>query len=409
MRNKARRVHDTLTAERQPVDGWLLFCALAILCIGWVMVTSASSEISSERFDGNAFYYSMRHGIFIVIGLVAAICTLRVPMSAWQQRSFAMLMLGFVLLVVVLVVGREINGAKRWIPLPLVGGVQASEIAKLCLMIWLAGYLDRRLDKVRASVVNGLILPCVPLLLMIVLLALEPDFGSIVVMGGAVMGMLLMAGVAWWGFIVLLGLAGGGGWLLAIAEPYRWERLTTYTDPWANMYDSGYQLTQALIAFGRGHLSGMGLGNSVQKLFYLPEAHTDFVFAVLAEELGLIGATAVVALFGLLIYRAFKIGRRAELAGLPFSAYLGYGIALVLGAQAFINIGVASGLLPTKGLTLPLMSYGGSSLIVSCMQIAILLRIDAETRKLTRSPTGNAAAPRRKAKKPTETPQGAQA
>ncbi len=205
MRNKARRVHDTLTAERQPVDGWLLFCALAILCIGWVMVTSASSEISSERFDGNAFYYSMRHGIFIVIGLVAAICTLRVPMSAWQQRSFAMLMLGFVLLVVVLVVGREINGAKRWIPLPLVGGVQASEIAKLCLMIWLAGYLDRRLDKVRASVVNGLILPCVPLLLMIVLLALVLGRGPIaaVIPHAALAGILMKVGweIIDWGYL----------------------------------------------------------------------------------------------------------------------------------------------------------------------------------------------------------------
>ncbi|WP_158772921.1 putative lipid II flippase FtsW [Cobetia sp. L2A1] len=405
MRDKTSRLRDTLSTDQQPIDGWLVFASIAILCIGWVMVTSASSEISSERFDGNAFYYSLRHGIFILIGLIAACCTLRIPMSEWQQRSFAMLMLGFALLIVVLIVGREINGAKRWIPLPVVGGVQASEIAKLCLMIWLAGYLERRLDKVRSSVVNGLILPCIPLMLMVVLLALEPDFGSVVVMGGAVMGMLLLSGVAWWGFIVLLVLALGGGWLLAIAEPYRWERLTTYTDPWANMYDSGYQLTQALIAFGRGHLTGMGLGNSVQKLFYLPEAHTDFVFAVLAEELGLIGATAVVGLFALLIYRAFKISRRAELAGLPFNAYLGYGIALVFGAQAFINIGVASGLLPTKGLTLPLMSYGGSSLIISCVQVAVLLRIDAETRLLSRG----TVTPRRKAKLPTDTPQGAKA
>ncbi len=222
-----------------------------------------------------------------------------------------------------------------------------------------------------------------------VLLILEPDYGAVVVMTGCVMGMLLMAGAPWGRFVIILAAVGLLGFYVAIAEPYRLARLTSFSDPWADQFASGYQLTQALIAFGRGHWFGMGLGNSVQKLFYLPEAHTDFVFAVLAEELGLFGAIAVVGLFALLIYRAMAVGRRAELAGLAFAAYASYGIALVIGAQAFINIAVSTGMLPTKGLTLPLLSYGGSSLLISAMMVALLLRADIETRQALRraSPT----------------------
>ncbi|MGM0638642.1 MAG: peptidoglycan glycosyltransferase FtsW, partial [Pseudomonadota bacterium] len=255
--------------------------------------------------------------------------------------------------------------------------------AKLCLIVYMAGYLERFLPQVRRQW-GAFLRPLVVLAVIGVLLILEPDYGAVVVMTACVMGMLLMAGAPWGRFLLLALLVAAGGALLAVAEPYRLARLISFVDPWADQFASGYQLTQALIAFGRGSWLGMGLGNSVQKLFYLPEAHTDFVFAVLAEELGLFGAVGIVGLFALLIWRAMAVGRRAELARQPFAAYLSYGIALVVGAQAFINIAVSSGMLPTKGLTLPLLSYGGSSLLVSAVMMALLLRADIETRQAQR-------------------------
>jgi cell division protein FtsW len=261
--------------------------------------------------------------------------------------------------------------------------LQASEVAKFCLIIYVAGYLERFLPQVRRQW-GAFLRPLVVMALIAFLLILEPDYGAVVVMTACVMGMLLMAGAPWGRFALLLVLVAGGGLLLAIAEPYRLARLTSFADPWADQFASGYQLTQALIAFGRGHWLGVGLGNSVQKLFYLPEAHTDFVFAVIAEELGLFGALIVVGLFALLVYRAMAVGRRAELARMPFAAYLSYGIALVVGVQAFINIAVSTGMLPTKGLTLPLLSYGGSSLVISAMMMALLLRADIEVRQAWR-------------------------
>ncbi len=373
------RLRQKLSTQDQPFDGWLLFAAVALMLIGWVMVTSASTEVAAG-LTGNPWYFSQRHALFVVLALAAAGFTLRSPLGWWRANGPLLLLVSIALLVLVLFVGREVNGSRRWLSIPGVPfNLQVSEVAKLCLIAYMAGYLERFLPQVRRHW-GAFLRPLLVMGIIAVLLILEPDYGAVVVMTACVMGMLLMAGAPWVRFVLILGGVGVLGFYVAIAEPYRLARLTSFSDPWADQFASGYQLTQALIAYGRGHWLGMGLGNSVQKLFYLPEAHTDFVFAVLAEELGLFGAIGVVGLFALLIYRAMAVGRRAELAGMAFAAYLSYGIALVVGAQAFINIAVSTGMLPTKGLTLPLLSYGGSSLLVSAMMVALLLRADIETR-----------------------------
>lgn len=380
-----------LSTADQPFDGWLLVATLSLMLIGWVMVTSASTEVASS-LTGNPYYFSIRHGIFLVGAVVLAGLALRVPLAWWKANGPLLLLVGIGLLVLVLLVGREVNGSRRWLSVPGIPfNIQASEFAKLFLIAYLAGYLERFLPQVRQQW-GAFLRPLVVMAVIAVLLILEPDYGAVVVMTGCVMGMLLMAGAPWGRFALLLVLVAGGAVLLAVAEPYRLARLTSFADPWADQFASGYQLTQALIAYGRGHWLGMGLGNSVQKLFYLPEAHTDFVFAVLAEELGLFGAIAVIGLFALLIWRSMAVGRRAELARLPFAAFLSYGIALIIGAQAFINIAVSTGMLPTKGLTLPLLSYGGSSLVVSALMMALVLRADIETRRVLRRK--RSAAPR---------------
>ncbi|MCE3027566.1 putative lipid II flippase FtsW [Salinicola sp. DM10] len=366
------------TTRHQSFDGWLLLSALALMLIGWVMVTSASTEIAAS-LTGNPYYFSIRHGIFVLAAIGVGLLAVRLPLWWWREKGPMLLILGLALLVLVLLVGREINGSRRWIPLGIVN-VQASEVAKLFMIVYVAGYLERFLPEVRRTW-GAFMRPLAVMALIGFLLILEPDYGAVVVMTGCVMGMLLLSGAPLWRFLLILIVVGSGAVMLAVAEPYRLQRITSFANPWADQYNTGYQLTQALIAFGRGHWLGLGLGNSVQKLFYLPEAHTDFVFAVLAEELGLFGAVGVILLFALLVFRAFRIGRKAELARMPFAAYLCYGIALVIGAQAFINISVSSGMLPTKGLTLPLLSYGGSSLIVSGIMVAMLFRVDAEVRR----------------------------
>ncbi|KJZ11289.1 MULTISPECIES: putative lipid II flippase FtsW [Halomonas] len=382
-RQRLGALRERLSTRDHAFDGWLVVATLSLLLIGWVMVTSASTEVASS-LTGNAWYFSIRHGIFVLGGLTVGCLALRVPLAWWKANGPLLLVVGLVLLLLVLLVGREVNGSRRWLSIPGVPfNLQASEVAKLCLIAYMAGYLERFLPQVRRQW-GAFLRPLVVVGVVAVLLILEPDYGGVVVMTSCVMGMLLMAGAPWGRFLLLFVLVGTLGAILAVAEPYRMARLTSFIDPWADQFASGYQLTQALIAFGRGHLIGMGLGNSVQKLFYLPEAHTDFVFAVLAEELGMVGAIAVVGLFALLVWRAMAVGRRAELARLPFAAYLSYGIALVIGAQAFINIAVSTGMLPTKGLTLPLLSYGGSSLVVSCIMVALLLRVDIETRERQR-------------------------
>ena len=283
-----------------------------------------------------------------------------------------------VLLILVLVpgVGKGVNGSHRWLPLgPL--NLQASEVAKFCMVIYMGGYLVRRLDEVRSSW-KGIAKPTLPLGIFCILLYFEPDFGALVVLMGTVMGMIFLGGMRFSQFIMVISSV--IALLVAVVglQPYRVARLQSFLDPWSDPFGTGYQLSQAQIAFGRGEWFGTGLGNSVQKLFYLPEAHTDFVFSVLAEELGFIGAAALIIIYGVLIVNIFRIGRRAEKIKAFFKAYVCYGFGIIFAGQALINIGVNVGALPTKGLTLPLVSYGGSSLLVSCAMLAVILRVDYE-------------------------------
>ncbi len=361
------------------LDFPLLAGALGLLGLGLVMITSASSEVASA-LAGSPFYFMVRHLIYLVIGFCACFVTLLVPMAIWQRMGWWLLAGAFLLLVAVLVpgLGREVNGSMRWIGFGMFN-VQPSEVAKVFVVLYLAGYLVRRQQEVRESW-GGFFKPFVVLLPMAVLLLMEPDFGATVVMMGAAAAMLFLGGVGLFRFGLMVVLAVLAVFVLVQAQPYRMARLTTFTDPWAGQFGSGYQLTQALIAFGRGEWLGVGLGNSIQKQFYLPEAHTDFVFAVLAEELGMVGALLTVALFVFVSVRALYIGLWAERAKQFFSAYVAFGLAVLWIGQFLINIGVNVGLLPTKGLTLPFLSYGGSSLVICCVSLGLLLRIEWERR-----------------------------
>ncbi len=360
------------------LDFPLLVGCLALLGLGLVMITSASSEVAAVQ-AGNTMYYMIRHLVYLVIGLMAAVFTLQVPISTWQRLSVPLLGFAAVLLVVVLVpgVGRQVNGASRWIGFGAFN-VQPSELVKVFAVFYLASYLVRRQKQVRESWL-GFINPFIVLMPLAALLLMEPDFGATVVMFGAAGAMLFLGGVGLLRFLLLV-VAATGGVLVLIQDPYRWERITNFSNPWADQFGAGYQLSQALIAFGRGEWLGVGLGNSIQKQFYLPEAHTDFVFAVLAEELGMVGALLTVALFSFVVIRALYIGLWAEKTKQLFSAYVAYGLAMLWIGQILINIGVNIGLLPTKGLTLPFLSYGGSSLIICCVILGVLLRIEWEQR-----------------------------
>ncbi|MFJ3482327.1 putative lipid II flippase FtsW [Pseudomonas sp. NPDC090202] len=361
------------------VDFPMLAGCLALLGLGLVMITSASSEVAAVQSD-NALYMMTRHLIYLVLGLGACVATMMIPVATWQRLGWLMLLGAFGLLILVIVpgVGREVNGSMRWIGFGMFN-VQPSEIAKVFVVIFLAGYLIRRQTEVRESWM-GFFKPFIVLLPMAGLLLMEPDFGATVVMMGSAAAMLFLGGVGLFRFTLMVVLAVGAVFVLVQAQPYRMARLITFTDPWSDQFGSGYQLTQALIAFGRGEWFGVGLGNSVQKQFYLPEAHTDFVFSVLAEELGVAGSLATVALFVFVSLRAMYIGMWAERAKQFFAAYTAYGLAFLWIGQFLINIGVNVGLLPTKGLTLPFLSYGGSSLIICCASLGLLLRIEWESR-----------------------------
>ena len=370
-----------LATTPRAYDPLLLLSALSLLIIGLLMITSASMEVSNRDY-GSPFYHALKHGIFMVVALGVALVVFMIPMRLWQQTGHWWLLVGFVFLVLVLIpgIGREVNGSSRWIRLGPVN-IQASELAKFCMIMYMGGYLVRRLDEVRTQL-SGFLKPMAVLSLFICLLLLEPDFGAVVVMGGTVLGMIFLSGMVLWQFLLVVLGAIAAAVVMVISSPYRWERVTSFWNPWADPFGAGYQLSQAQIAFGRGEWFGLGLGNSVQKLFYLPEAHTDFVFSVLAEELGLIGALTVVLLFAVLVMRIFYIGRRAEEQGLRYHAYVAYGIGIMFAGQALINIGVNAGVLPTKGLTLPLVSYGGSSLLVCMAMLAILSRIQLDRYRL---------------------------
>lgn len=364
------------------LDRGLLAVLAIIAVLGLVMVMSASVSLA-ERQTGDAFHYFKRQLLFFGIGVALAAAVLQVRLENWQRVSGPLLILAYLLLGLVLIpgIGREVNGAVRWIPLG-VFNLQVSEAAKLLILLYLADYLVRRAEPVRTRVL-AFLLPMGCIAFAGLLLLLEPDFGAAVVLAATGMGMLFLAGVPLWRFVLLGGLVAAVGSLLIVASPYRWMRLTTFIDPWQDPFASGFQLTQSLIAIGRGEWLGVGLGGSVQKLFYLPEAHTDFLFAVFAEEFGLIGVIGVIGLYGYVVLRAFVIGTRCLRNGLPFGGYLAYGIGLWFGLQSFVNIGVNMGLLPTKGLTLPLMSYGGSSLITTLLALALLLRASIELQLAT--------------------------
>lgn len=358
---------------------WLFAALVGLLAVGVVGMGSASVEYASNTY-GSSFALVQRYGFHCALGTLAAIATFRVPMATWQRTGWIWLLIGLALLIVVLIpgIGRMVNGARRWIAVgPLT--LQASEFVKLCVIVYLAGYLVRRHEEVRNRW-SGFIKPMAVVFLATLFLMLEPDFGATVVTAGTAFGLVFLAGVKLGQFLLVILSCISALGMLVVLEPYRMKRFTAFVNPWEDQFGSGYQLVQSLIAFGRGQWFGVGLGNSVQKQFYLPEAHTDFVFAIWSEEFGAVGALAVMALFAILVGAIFRIGRRAERKQHLFSAFVAYGIALLISAQVFINIGVNTGLLPTKGLTLPFLSYGGSSLIVCLMLMAMVLRIDSELR-----------------------------
>ena len=360
-------------------DAQLIIAVLALLGLGLVMVASASISIAAREL-GDPLYYFWRQSVYVAISLALMLAATRIPLRAWRSLSPVLLGAGALMLVLVFVpgVGREVNGSMRWVSLgPF--NLQPSEPMKLFMVLYLAGYLVRRGEQVR-STLGGFIRPMSMLAVIGVLLLFEPDYGATVVLFTTALGMLFLGGVPFWSFLGWAAFVVVSMGVVVMAAPYRVERLLTFMNPWADPFGSGFQLTQALIAIGSGEWLGVGLGSGVQKLFYLPEAHTDFLFAVLAEELGMLGVLVVILIFAFLVLRAIAIGTRAERAGHEYGAHLAYGVGLLIGLQAFINIGVNMGILPTKGLALPLMSYGGSSLVVNSFAVGLVMRVDHELR-----------------------------
>lgn len=376
------------------VDPTFVLLIGTLLCGGLVMLTSASISIA-ERNTGNPFFYLERQLLAVGVGLVGAAAMLQIPSRLWERAGLALVMLAIGMLVLVLVpgFGATVNGSTRWLQIAGINVMQVSEPARLLMLMYISGYAVRHRVELRERFV-GFLKPMLIVGAVCSLLLLEPDFGAAVVMLLITLAVLFIAGARLRDFLafsvgVIAALAA-----LAVASPYRMARVMAFWDPWADPYDSGFQLTQSLIAIGSGEWFGVGLGGSVQKLFYLPEAHTDFVFAVIAEEFGLVGSLIIVALFGALVWRALGIARESALAGRLFQAYLAFGFAIWQAAQVFINVGVNMGILPTKGLTLPLISYGRSSLVVTLVGLGLLLRIDCENRQLAEAGTRKRA-PRR--------------
>lgn len=367
---------------RLPEMDWALLVAVVLLlAFSLVMVTSASMSAADRTF-GAPFHFAIRHVLAIGLGLAAAMVVFATPMLWWERYGTLLFFIGIGLLVLVLVpgLGRTVNGATRWIPLgPL--NLQSSELMKFFAVIYISGYLVRRHLEV-ATRLSGFVKPMFLMVIASALIMAQPDFGTTAVLLATVLGMLFLGGVQVLHFTILFGMVAAAGVALVALEPYRLQRVTSFLDPFADPFDTGFQLSQALIALGRGEWLGVGLGNGIQKQFYLPEAHTDFLLAVVGEEFGLAGTLGVVAMIGFVVWRALRIGARAERAGWCFAAYAAHGFGLGIGLQALVNVGVNTGLLPTKGLTLPFMSYGSNSIIVACMAVALLLRIDLELRRI---------------------------
>ncbi len=360
-------------------DRWVLFAALCLLSFGILAVASSSMVISDREFN-QPFYYLLRHSIAMASGLCLMGVVVYIPTRWWYASSGYLLLISLLLLMLVLVpgIGVVVNGGRRWIHVGTLS-IQGSEVAKAGMLIYLARYLSRYQEQVYAKRYS-FFKPAVLFLILFMLLLLEPDFGTAIVIMFTGFALLFIGGVRLWPFCLFLSMIFTGMSALTFFSPYRLQRWMGFLNPWHHPFGSGYQLTQSLMAFGRGGWFGVGIGNSIQKLFYLPEAHTDFLFAVLGEELGLVGELLVLIFFALLIARSFWIGYRAHQGNRLFAAYLAYGIAIIFALQVMVNVGVNVGLLPTKGLPLPLMSYGGSSLLISCLLLGLIFRVDYENR-----------------------------
>ncbi|GGF74520.1 cell division protein FtsW [Alteromonas lipolytica] len=369
--------HDKPAGNAPAFDGGIVLVCFALMAIGLIIVTSASMPVA-ERLHDNPFYFSIRHGIYLIGAIIAAMITVQLPMQFWRVANPYMLLAAIGLLIAVLLIGRNVNGSTRWLVLGPIT-VQAAEPAKLFFFCYLAGYMVRRYDEVTENL-KGFIKPLFVFFILAVLLLAQPDLGTVVVMLATTMGLLFLAGARLWQFFALLFAGVLAVVLLIVDSEYRLARVTSFWDPWADPFGSGYQLTQSLMAYGRGNWFGQGLGNSLQKLEFLPEAHTDFVMAILAEELGFSGVMVVLLLMLWLVIRALQIGNKALANERPFDGFLAYAIGIWFSFQTAVNIGASAGILPTKGLTLPLVSYGGSSLIVMAVTVSVLLRIDFEMR-----------------------------
>ncbi len=371
-------------APRAELDLTLFWSVALLLAIGLVMVYSASIAMSeAEKMTGyRMHYFLMRHSVYLAIGIAAAFAAFQIPVALWQKFAPALFIIGGFLLVIVLIpgIGREVNGSRRWLSFGI-ATMQPSELMKFFAVLYAADYTVRK-----AAFMHDFKKGFLPMLSVMVfigaVLLREPDFGALVVITSVAMAILFLGGLNWRVFAALIVLLAAAFVVLIVVSPYRLQRIVGFMDPWSDAYGTGYQLSHSLIAFGRGEWLGVGLGGSVEKLFYLPEAHTDFLLAVVGEELGFAGVAVVIALFVALIYRAFMVGREAMMRENYFAALVAQGIGVWLAVQAFINMGVNLGMLPTKGLTLPFMSYGGTGIVVNCVAVAVLLRIDAENRSI---------------------------
>ena len=361
-----------------PIDYWLIGLVSVLMVIGLMMVMSSSIAISEKRFD-HSFHYFSRQAFSMTLGILVGWMIFKIPLSFWEKHRGKLFLVGIVLLVLVLLFGREINGSKRWLPLVIMN-FQVSEFMKMVVVIFMAGYLERHASAVRENIF-AVIRLALPFGLMAVLLLLEPDFGSTFVIAVIITGMLLIAGAPWLYFVITVFPIAVLLMVMVIVSPYRMARVTNFLDPWSDPFGKGYQLTQALIASGSGEWWGQGIGASVQKLLYLPDAHTDFLVSIYAEEFGFIGISVLVMLYLMICYRLFRIGRKAFEKSAFFGGLIAYGVGIWIMLQALINLGVNFGLFPTKGLTLPLMSYGGSSVLMICIALAVVLRVDYESRK----------------------------
>lgn len=373
-------------------DRGFVILALVMYIIGLIMVASSSMPVAARLFN-NPFHFVIRHTIYIVLSLGIAGVALQIPMAWWQKNSSYLLIFGIALLVAVLLIGRTVNGSTRWIGLGPIT-IQAAEPAKLFFFCYLAAYLVRRRDQVMENW-KGFAKPLFVFAVLAGLLLRQPDLGTIIVMFVTTFGLLFLAGAKLWQFVSLASVGVLLLSLLAVFEPYRWRRITSFLDPWEDPFGSGYQLTQSLMAYGRGEIIGQGLGNSIQKLEYLPEAHTDFVMAVLAEEFGFIGVALILALSMVLVFKALMLGKKALAKEKFFEGFFAYAIGIWVCFQAAVNVGASAGIVPTKGLTMPLISYGGSSMIIMTLAVVILIRIDHELRMQSIQATSSKRKPRK--------------